>query len=204
MSRIELSTQMLINLPKWLVDEIKSGRVPECLPTVEEQMEYAIKLSRRNTEEQTGGPFGSVIVEIVTGLVKGVGVNRVVPLSCPLLHGETMAIAMATTNLKNFNLGAEGMPAHSLVTSAQPCAMCCGATAWSGVKRLVTGASGSDVESITGFDEGPIHPNWQRQLRQRGIEVVEGVLRNEACEGLEFYVASGGFVYNGSKRRRRF
>lgn len=118
-----------------------------------------------------------------------------------LLHGETVAIAMAQAALGNFNLGADGMLGHTLVTSAQPCAMCCGAIVWSGVEHLVTGASGSDVESLTGFDEGPIHPDWQEQLRRRGIAVTEAVLRAEACAALQFYVDNGGFIYNGGNDR---
>ena len=196
-SRISLTSNVLVSLPQWLIDDIQNGRIPERLPTQEDQMTLAIQLSRRNAEEQTGGPFGTVIVETDTGLVKGIGVNRVVPLSCPLLHGETVAITMATAAVNNFNLGADGLPEHTLITSAQPCAMCCGATAWSGVRTLVTGASGQDVEALTGFDEGPIHPDWANQLRKRGIEVIEGVMRQEACNALKWYAENGGLIYNG-------
>jgi len=195
--RIELTSNFEVTLPRWLVDDIHSNRIPEGLPTVEEQMALAIALSRRNAEERTGGPFGTIIVETETGAIKGVGVNRVVPLSCSLLHGETVAIAMAQSMLKTFNLGASEVPSHTLVTSAQPCAMCCGATAWSGVRKLVTGASGLDVERLTGFDEGPIHPDWANELRKRGIEVVEGVLRQSACDALEWYAENSGIIYNG-------
>jgi tRNA(Arg) A34 adenosine deaminase TadA len=196
-TRIELTSNVLVTLPQWLVDDIHSNRIPERLPTVEEQMALAIHLSRRNAEEKTGGPFGTIIVETETGVLKGVGVNRVAPLSCSLLHGETVAIAMAQSMLKTSNLGASGTPSHTLVTSAQPCAMCCGATAWSGVRKLITGASGQDVETLTGFDEGPIHPDWANELRKRGIEVVEGILRQEACDALKWYAENGGFIYNG-------
>ena len=196
-TKLLVKNSVLISLPAWLIDDLTHGRIPDRLPTREEQMALAIHLSRRNAEEKTGGPFGSVIVESESGLVKGVGVNLVVPLSCPILHGETVAIAMAGATVNNFNLGAEGLPAHTLVTSAQPCAMCCGATVWSGVRTLVTGASGEDVEALTGFDEGPIHPNWAHQLGNRGIFVIEGVMRQEACDALRWYADNGGFIYNG-------
>ena len=43
------------------------------------------------------------------------------------------------------------MPAYQLVVNAQPCAMCFGSLLWSGIRSVVTGASGEEVESITGF-----------------------------------------------------
>jgi tRNA(Arg) A34 adenosine deaminase TadA len=192
-----LIDSVAISLPGWLTDDIQKGRIPERLPTVEDQMVLAIDLALRNAKEKTGGPFGTVIFETATGIIKGVGVNQVVPLSNPLLHGETVAIAMATAAVKNFNLGAEGLPHHTLVTSAQPCVMCCGATLWSGVRTLVTGASGQDVERLTGFDEGPIHPDWSDELRLRGVQVNQGVLREQACGVLEWYAKNGGIIYNG-------
>ena len=157
---ITLTSKVHVTLPQWLIDDIENQRIPRQLATIHDQMTFAIHLSRRNAEERTGGPFGSIIVEADTGLVKGIGVNRVVPLSCPLLHGEAVAIAMATALVNNFNLAAHGLPRHTLVTSSQPCAMCCGATVWSGVRTLITGASGKDIETLAGFDEGPIHPDW--------------------------------------------
>ena len=158
-TQLKLASSLTIHLPKWLVDDIANGLVPERLTTTEEQMRFAINLSFRNAEKNTGGPFGAVIVESATGIIVGLGVNRVVPESCSLMHGETTAIAMAQAALGTFNLGGASMPAHTLITSAQPCCMCCGATVWSGVTKLITGASGADVETLTGFDESPIHPD---------------------------------------------
>lgn len=183
-----------VTLPLWLVEDIRQGRIPAQLSTVEEQMELAILLSRRNMEEETGGPFGAIIVERESGLLVSVGVNRVVPLKNPLMHAENVATTFACAVLDTFNLGADGLPDHSLVTSAQPCAMCFGAIPWSGVRTVITGASGLDVETYTPFDEGPIHPDWANQLRKRRIVVIEGVLRAAACQVLSDY---SGPVYNG-------
>lgn len=201
MPRVQLVSKVVITLPQWLADAIKRNRLPKKLPTVEEQMAFAIWLSRRNAEERTGGPFGTVIVETATGLVKGVGVNLVVPLCNSVQHGEMVAIQMVEAALNSFTLGAEGMPGHTLVTSAQPCAMCVGAIPWSGVEQVVTGASGYNVETYTGFDEGPIHPWWRAELRKRGIRVVTGVLRRDACAVLRWYRQTGGVIYNGRPSR---
>jgi len=73
--------------------------------------------------------------------------------------------------------------------------MCAGAVLWSGARSLVCGASGDDARAI-GFDEGPKHPDWANELRGRGIEVVEGVMRSQAVAILEYYRAVGGPIYN--------
>ena len=98
-------------------------------------------------------------------------------------------MSLAQKSLGSFDLGAPGLPACELVTSVEPCAMCAGAVLWSGVRRLVCGASSDDARAI-GFDEGPKHPDWASELRRRGIEVVEGVLRAEAVAVLEQLSAS--------------
>ena len=74
--------------------------------------------------------------------------------------------------------------------------MCCGSIPWSGVRSVVVSATGQQVEEITGFDEGPIHPQWQQELRKRGIEVIEDVLVAESNTVLREFAASGKLVYN--------
>jgi hypothetical protein len=75
--------------------------------------------------------------------------------------------------------------------------MCFGALPWSGVRSLAIAGSGPELEALTGFDEGPIHPDWVRELGRRGIEVVQGVLEAEALRVIRDFVASGRPVYNG-------
>lgn len=87
------------------------------------------------------------------------------------------------------------MPAHQLISSAQPCAMCLGATVWSGVKELVFGSLRSDIQNINRFDEGPIPENWKEELTMRGINVVEGFLRDNAIEIHKLYNKRNGLVY---------
>ena len=50
---------------------------------------------------------------------------------------------------------------------------------------------------MTGFDEGPIHPQWKSELENRGIEVIEDVLAEEACEVFRDFGDSDEPVYNG-------
>lgn len=161
-----------------------------------DRMPFVIELARRNVVEQTGGPFGAAIFESVTGNLVAPGVNRVVPTAISFAHAETTAIGLANQRLGVFDLGGEGLPAMELVASTEPCALCMGATVWSGVRKLVTGARDEDARSI-GFDEGPKVADWQDALRSRGIEVVVDVMREEAAAVLDMYAVSGAIIYNG-------
>jgi tRNA(Arg) A34 adenosine deaminase TadA len=102
---------------------------------------------------------------------------------------------MAQRRLGSFSLAAPDLPAHELVTSCEPCAMCLGATLWSGVKRVVCGAGRDDATRLN-FEEGPVFPQSYRYLEDRGIEIVRNVLREEAKEVMELYRAGKGQIYN--------
>ena len=74
--------------------------------------------------------------------------------------------------------------------------MCFGAVLWSGVRSLVVAGSGPELERLTGFDEGPIHPEWDLELARRGIELVDNVLTEEAVAVFRAFGESGALVYN--------
>ncbi|MBV9775119.1 MAG: nucleoside deaminase [Gemmatimonadetes bacterium] len=162
----------------------------------EERMRLAIDLSRENVVRGTGGPFGAAIFESDTGKLVAVGMNSVVRLNNCTLHGEMVAFMMAQSRLGCFSLRSDDGPAHELVTSCEPCAMCLGATLWSGVRRVVCGAHRDDARRLD-FDEGPVFPESHQYLEARGIRIVHGVLRAEANEVLELYRARKGTIYNG-------
>ena len=184
-----------ITLPDWAIAENDS--LPEFIPDIEERMRVAIRFSRLNFENQTGGPFAAGIFEKTTGKVVLVGVNRVVPLNMSSAHAEIVAITLAQQKLNTFDLGGPDMPEYQLVVNGRPCAMCFGSIPWSGIRSVVVGASGDQIEKLTGFDEGPIHPNWKSELEKRGIEVIEDVLAEEACEVFRDFGDSDQPVYNG-------
>ena len=73
--------------------------------------------------------------------------------------------------------------------------MCLGATLWSGVKRVVCGASRSDATRLQ-FEEGPVFPESWTYLEKRGITIVRNVLRDEARAVMELYRAKRGEIYN--------
>jgi len=167
------------------------------MPVLEDRVRFVINLSQTNVENQTGGPFGAAIFERDSGRLVSVGVNQVVASGCSVAHAEMIAFMMAQVTLGTFDLGGGNLPAHELVTSAQMCAMCMGATPWSGVRRVVIAAKSEDVEELTDFDEGPRMADWRQQLEARGIEVIEGLLRDEARLVLAGYASSEGVIYNG-------
>ena len=187
--------QFSISLPEWAENELK--KLPENFPTLEERMAAVIRFSRLNVEHDTGGPFAAGVFERDTGKLVVIGVNRVVPESCSSAHAEIVTLSLAQKILGTFDLGAEGFPAYQLVVNGRPCAMCFGSIPWSGVRSLVVAASGEQIEKITGFDEGPVHPDWKAELEKRGIEVIENVLVEEACEVFHYFADSGALVYNG-------
>lgn len=162
----------------------------------EDRMRLAIAVSRANVERETGGPFGSAIFESETGRLVAVGMNSVVRLNNCVLHGETFAFMMAQQVTRSFTLNSPSLPRHELHTSCEPCAMCLGATLWSGVRRVVYAATREDA-TILKFEEGPVFPESYKYLEDRGIEIVRNVLRDEAKAVLELYRSKSGKIYNG-------
>jgi tRNA(Arg) A34 adenosine deaminase TadA len=161
-------------------------------------MRFVIQLARTNVTAQTGGPFGAAVFETKTGRLIAVGVNVVEPTNCSLAHAEVVALANAHRILRQFDLGAPGMPTLTLVTSCEPCAMCYGAILWSGVRKVVCAARGSDSAAI-GFDEAPKPKNWVATLEDRGISVTRDICRDEAIAVFQRYRHIGGRIYNARK-----
>lgn len=182
-----------VEYPSWVSDVVDHTR---SYANDTEKMRLAIAVSRANVETDTGGPFGAAIFEQATGKLVAVGMNSVVRLNNCTLHGEMVAFMMAQQVVGSFSLSGPGQPVHELFTSCEPCAMCLGATLWSGVKRVVYGAGREDASRLN-FEEGPVFPESYAYLEARGIEIVRDVLRDEAKAVLELYRTMSGKIYNG-------
>jgi tRNA(Arg) A34 adenosine deaminase TadA len=181
-----------IALPAWIDEAVDpAGRYPRN----EDQMGLAVRLALLNVAHGLGGPFGAAVFEEDGGRLVAVGVNRVREGRCSVAHAEMVAVMLAQAALGCHTLAEGPARRYVLATSAQPCAMCYGSLAWAGISRLLIGARREDVQSITGFDEGPLPEDWQGALEQRGIAVVRDLLREEACLPLRRYRDSGGPVY---------
>lgn len=181
-----LYVQLHLTLPAWVHDEVDATAD---YASDDAKMALAIRLSRLNVAHGTGGPFGAAVFSNTHRLI-GVGVNRVVPQSTSIAHAEMMAFATSQQRIQQFRLNAEGGPV-TLATSSQPCCMCYGASVWAGIDRLLIGARADDVESLAGFDEGPLPSDWAGELEKRGIEVLRDLRREEACTVLADYGRSG-------------
>ena len=184
-----------LTLPKWASSFI-TQYAEKKYPSDQAKTGLAIELSRLNVLHKTGGPFGSAVFNSKTHELFAVGVNRVVPENTSVAHGEIMALLMAQKKLKTWSLGLQPDTSFTLATNAQPCAMCFGALIWSGIEEILIGARGEDVESIIGFDEGPLHPNWIAEAEKRGMTIKRDIKRKEACTVLKLYVEKEGKVYN--------
>lgn len=181
-----------IDLPDWIGD-VADFEKPYASRA--DRMRLAIDLARNNILRDRGGPFGAAVFESASGRLVGVGVNRVVPLNNSVLHAEMVAFMEAEARVGSYTLAADGLPEHELVTTCEPCAMCLGGALWSGVKRIISGATRHDAAQLQ-FDEGPVFPESHAYLEERGIEIVTGFLREEACALFSLYLEQGGPIYN--------
>ena len=181
-----------VALPPWVDELVRWGHSYD---TVEARMRLVIALSRENVVRRSGGPFAAAVFEIDSGVPVAVGLNSVERHNNAVLHGEVVAIMFAQQRIGSFTLGGPAGPRRELVSSCEPCAMCLGATLWSGVHRLVFAASREDATALN-FDEGPVFPESYEYLERRGIRIERDVLRAEAAEVLALYREGGGLIYN--------
>jgi tRNA(Arg) A34 adenosine deaminase TadA len=187
-----LPQRVSIGLPSWIEEVVGPRRT---LPGTEEKMALAIRLAAANVErEPGGGPFGAAVFRSETGELVAVGVNSVIRLNNSALHAEVVALMLAHTALGIHSFRLPGAPRLDLVTSCDPCVMCLGTAAWSGITRLICGATKQDAEAL-GFDEGPVTAESYVQLQRHGVEVVRGVLRQEASAVLRRYQELGRPIY---------
>jgi len=198
---VKLQQQLNVALPAWMrsftshwMDEFGAT-----LNSPEQRMQLAVALSAENLRQETGGPFGAIVVEQETGRLVGMGVNLVTRSHMSAAHAEIVALSLAQKAMKSWNLGAGA--AMQLVTSCEPCAMCFGAVPWSGVRSLVCGARREDAEAA-GFDEGDKPLDWASRLEQRGIQVSCDLLREPAVWVLQEYARGEGVIYQPGKTSR--
>jgi tRNA(Arg) A34 adenosine deaminase TadA len=185
--------RVLVEYPDWVDQVIDWDSVYH---NDEDRMRLAIAVARENVDRGTGGPFGAAVFESDSGRLVSVGMNSVVRLNNCTLHGEMVAFMMAQQKVGSFTLKSPALPRHELYTSCEPCAMCLGTTLWSGVQRVVYGATREDA-TILNFEEGPVFPESYKYLEDRGIEIVRNVLRDDARAVLELYRSRSGKIYNG-------
>jgi len=181
-----LYAQLHLSLPAWIHEEVDQDRL---YPDAHSRIELAIALSRLNVSHGSGGPFGAGVFN-GAGRLLGVGVNRVLPTQCSAAHAEVMALATSQQRVQRHRLNESG-ERITLACSAQPCSMCYGALFWAGIDELLIAARCDDVQTLAGFDEGPLPADWTGELEKRGITVQQDMMRERACEVLRDYGESG-------------
>jgi tRNA(Arg) A34 adenosine deaminase TadA len=187
-----------IQIPEW-IDRFLIG-YPDTLPSIRDRMSLVIEAAQRNIYEGTGGPFAAAVFETESGKFISMGANLVLSQGLSILHAEMVAFALAQKKLGSYDLGKYDLPAHELVTSIEPCAMCFGAIPWSGVRRVIAGARDADARSI-GFDEGPKMEDWRSELEKRGIATLCDISREAAAQVLLNYSLQGGIIYNSRESK---
>ena len=183
-----MAARLTIDLPAWVEAATAGGQT---FRDDHDKMALVIRLAEENATRGEGGPFGAAVFELGSGRVVAAAVNRVVQASSFVLHAELLALMFAQQRVGSSTLRTPGGPGHELVTSCEPCAMCLGATLWSGVSRLVIGAERADAMSV-GFEEGPVFAESYAYIAERGVETVRGIRRDEAARLLHAYRNSGG------------
>jgi len=195
-SGMNIESQCQFELPAWVGPFLEEW--PKRLASTSERMRLAIALSKESVLQQTGGPFGALVLDENDGKLVSVGVNLVTTAGLSVAHAEIVALSLAQAAMGQWNLSLAG--SLQLVTSCEPCAMCFGALPWSGIHSLVCGARKQDAEKA-GFDEGERPTGWVGSLQRRGISVERDIMREEAAKVLAYYHDTGGAIYNATRGR---
>jgi tRNA(Arg) A34 adenosine deaminase TadA len=118
------------------------------------------------------GPDGEVLLEAE---------NALVPSGDMTAHAERLLAMQASLRFKP-----EQLLECTMITSAEPCAMCAGAVFWAGIGRVVYGLSSERLKRMTSARPGD--PMLFMPCRtvfaagQRKVEVVGPLLEDEAAE----------------------
>ena len=139
-------------------------------------MQEAIRLSFETMRNNTGGPFGAVIVK--DGKIIARGFNKVVSTNDPTAHAEVVAIREACKVLNNFQLDD-----CELYTSCEPCPMCMAAIYWARPDKVYYGNSKTDAAEI-GFDDDFIYQEIALPYPERKIPILR-IMENEALEAFK-------------------
>lgn len=140
-------------------------------PDDESHMRRAIRLAANNPKY----PFAAVLVDEEKRVV-GEGWNR--SAQNPTWHGEMDAINKCAATHPKID-----WTKLTLYTTAEPCAMCQGAVAWAGIKRVVFGSSIPFLKSIDVWAIDIRAEELARLASFRKCTVVGGVLEEE-CDKL--------------------
>ena len=146
----------------------------------EKFMAEAVALSQKSLDNNSGGPFGCVIVK--DNVIVGRGNNQVTGTNDPTAHAEVVAIREACKNLNSYQL-----EDCEIYTSCEPCPMCLGAIYWARPKKVYYANSRKDAADI-GFDDSLIYDEINAPIEKRIIPLLH-LPTNEALQVFKNWVA---------------
>jgi len=169
---------VLISIPHGIAPAATFETTEPAGSTAEKYMQHAIELARRSPPL----PFGAVIVN-TQGDILGEGWNRI--RENPLFHGEIVAINDCAKRHPNLNWSD-----LALYTTAEPCAMCQSAVAWTGISRVFYGSSIPFLKTLKWPAIELRATEIAARVPFRRCQIKGGILR-EQCDAL-FQAAVGG------------
>ena len=146
-------------------------------------MQRAIELALQGLRENSGGPFGAVIVR--DDRIVAEGWNQVTSTNDPTAHAEIVAIRNACSALNRLNL-----PDCDIYTNCEPCPMCLGAIYWARLRIIYYSSTRADAARI-GFDDDFIYkevalpPELRKVPTIRIVEPRSDFVFNEWVNSLE-------------------
>lgn len=141
-----------------------------------EFMNLAIELSKKAYY-----PYGAILVK--DGEIIGRSDSDTIVSKSPFSHAELRAIEDAMNHLGGY-LCAEGGHGVTIYSSCEPCAMCMGAILYTGISRLVYGATLEDsLECVN--DILAKSNDVAEACHNRKIEIVPEFQRSEAVKVLK-------------------
>jgi len=118
-------------------------------------------------------PYAAEIFDSKTGESLMRATNAVGPEHDPSAHGEVRTIRLACQKL-----GTSSLRGYTLYTTCEPCAMCMACCLWSGLDRVVYGAT---IEDAAKFGSQIMIPSVEVQRRSDMRCVVDGPVEREHC-----------------------
>jgi tRNA(adenine34) deaminase len=146
-------------------------------------MRLAIEASRAALEAGNM-PFGATLVDPLSDSVLLVAANNQVTTGDCTGHAEMVLVRQAAEQL-----GRSALQGSTVYASGEPCAMCCGAMFWAGVKRVVYAASQADIALALGSPVLPIGSAQVFHGASPSVQVEGPLLAEAANEVLQAFAS---------------
>ncbi len=104
------------------------------------RMAEVVRFTARTLVTERPVPFGALIVNTKTGKPLQRAVNAVAKENDPSSHAEVRTVRLACRKLKSASLRG-----YTMYSTCEPCAMCMANLLWSGIDRVVFGATIADA-----------------------------------------------------------